>query len=125
MKAEWVIAGCLLLAASLHEFLWQLFAPDHQGDLRNVTALLPVAVPCFFLALVLRRRIVTAACVAAVFMQTTTAACSLTWLISPWVVTAGEDQCSRRWDLPMLLLSGLAALLVLCLWRPAHGSESG
>lgn len=125
MNAAHRIAAALLLAACLHEFLWQWFSPDQQGDVRAVTQWLPIAVPHLLLAWVVRRPIVTAACAAVVLMSSTTAACSLSWLIDPWLTTAGEDQCSRKWGIPMLLVSGIAALLVLSMWRPSRGSEPG
>ena len=124
MKASHRIALAVLAPACVHEFIWQAFAPDLQGDVRAVTQLPQVAILCALVAVLAWDRIVSAACAAAAFMSSTTAACSLSWLLDPWLTIAGEDQCSRKWGIPMLLLSGLAALLVLSLWRPAHGSES-
>lgn len=125
MKASHRIALAVLAPACVHEFIWQAFRPDVQGDVRAVTQWPLVALLCALVALLARDRIVTAACAAAALMSLTTAACSLSWLIDPWLTTAGEDQCSRKWGVPMLLVSGIAALLVLSMWRPSHGSESG
>lgn len=116
------IAALLLLLAGAHEFVWQLWPPELQGDVRNVTQWPLIGGLCGLVALLARHRLVAAACAAVVVMSSTTAACSAAWIYRPWPVAAGEDQCSASWGVPMLLWSGLAALLVLALWRwPRHG----
>lgn len=119
------LAGLLLLLlACAHEFVWQDWPAGVQGDVRNITQQGPVWLLCWVFARLAARRFVTAVCAAVAVMSTTTAACSLAWLINPWPVMPGADQCTRRWGVPMLLLSGFAALLALTLWRPPNGPES-
>lgn len=118
------IAALLLLSACAHEFVWQAWPPGTQGDVRNITQWPVVASLALCVAALARDRLVTAACAAVALMSATTAACSLWWLISPWPDMPGEDQCSVRWGVPMLLVSGIAAVFVLLLWRPPHhGTE--
>lgn len=124
VTAAQAIAALVLLPACAHEFVWQAWPPGTQGDVRNITQWPVLAAFALCLAVLARDRLVTAACAAAALMSTTTAACSLAWLISPWEVMPGQDQCSVRWGVPMLLVSGIAATLVLLLWRsPRHGTE--
>lgn len=119
------MAALLLIAAALHEFAWQAWPADLQGDVRAVTQWPLIASLCLCVAVLARCREVTAACLAVSIMSLTTSACSLVWMVSPWPVLPGADQCSERWGLPMLLVSGIAAALALCRWRlPNHGTES-
>lgn len=116
------IAALLLLLASAHEFLWQLYPLDMQGDVRAITQWPLIAGLCGLVAILARSRLVGAACAAVGLMSTTTSACALAYLISPWVVSSGDEQCSAHWGVPMLLVSGLAAVLVLIWWPhdPEH-----
>lgn len=124
MKAAQSVACLLMLTACAHEFLWQAFPADLQGDVRAVTQWPLIASLCLCLAVLARNRLVVAACAAVSLMSITTAACSLAWLVSPWPVLPGSDQCSERLGVPMLLVSGIAACLVLSLWRsPQHGTK--
>jgi len=116
------IAALLLLLASAHEFLWQLYPLDMQGDVRAITQWPLIAVLAGLLAMMARSPFLKAACAAVALMCTTTAGCSAAWLISPWAVSPGDEQCSAQWGFPMLLVSGLAAVLVLIWWPhdPEH-----
>lgn len=110
------IAVLLLLTACSHEFVWQAWPFEVQGDVRAVTQWPLIAVLCFLVAFLARDRIVTAACAAVALMSFTTAGCALAWLISPWPVGPEQEQCSAHWGVPMLLVSGLAACLVIWRW---------
>jgi len=111
------IAAALLMFGCAHEFAWQLFQPDLQGDVRMLTAWPLTAALLGLLAVICRDRIITAACIAVGIMTSTTALCSAWWLMSPWVVTPGQDQCSERLGFPMLLLSAFAAVCALSIWK--------
>ena len=126
MRAAQSVACLLMLAACAHEFVWQAWPDDQQGDVRMVMQWPLIAALCLCVAVLARDRLVSAACAAVSLMSITTAACSLAWLVSPWPVLPGSDQCSERLGVPMLLVSGIAACIVLSLWRaPKNGTESG
>lgn len=117
------LAAVVLAAACIHEFAWQMVTPDLQGDLRAVTQWPLVASLCLGFAVAARDRFAIAAAVAVGIMSLTTAACSLAWLVHPFEVLPGEDQCSRHWGLPMLLVSALAACAAVAWWSPYHGKR--
>lgn len=124
MPAARTMAALLLIAASAHEFAWQAWPPELQGDVRAVTQWPLIAALCLCVAVLAGSREVSAACLAVSIMSLTTSACSLAWLVAPWPVLPGADQCSERWGLPMLLVSGIAATLAICRWRsPKNGTE--
>ena len=110
------MAVALLAFAVTHEFGWLYWPAELQGDVRSVTQWPLVACLCALLALVARSRDVTAACVAVAVMSSTTAACSAVWIYAPWPVQPGQEQCSAHWGVPVLLVSVLAACLVLWRW---------
>ena len=118
----WRAALLLLVLGSAHDFVWQAFAPDLQGDIRQITMWVLLAAACFIVAGLSRwDAFVSSACAAVVVMNFTTAACSLWWLISPWVREPGPESCSAKWGNTSLLVSGIAALAVFA-WRwPKHG----
>lgn len=107
------IAQALFVLACVHEFIWQWFPEDIQGDIRAITQWPLLAALCLLVTICARHRFIGAACIAIVVMSSTTALCSIAWLYAPWVLESWEQQCSERWGVPMLLLSGLAAILVL------------
>lgn len=125
MPAARNMAAAVLLSGAAHEFVWLAWPAEMQGDVRAVTQWPLVVSLAVCLAVAARSRIVSAACAAVSIMSLTTSACSLVWLVSPWPVLPGADQCSERWGVPMLLVSGIAAVLALSLWRPPdHGAKS-
>jgi len=121
-RTERAAGVLLLLVACGHEFAWQAWPAEAQGDIEAITRWPLVAVLAGLLAMMARSPFLKAACAAVALMCTTTAGCSAAWLISPWVVSPGDEQCSAQWGFPMLLVSGLAAVLVLIWWPhdPEH-----
>lgn len=111
------LAALVLAVASVHEFAWQAVPAGMQGDVRAVTQWPVVALLCLAVALSQRDRFVTAVAVCVAFMSATTAVCSAAWLAHPWPATLGEDQCSARWGVPMVLVSALCAAIALMRWR--------
>lgn len=115
-------ALAVLLAACVHEFAWQLFDIERQGDIRAVTQWPLILTLCIALG---RRgdRFSQAVASTVGIMSLTTAACSLAWLLGPFEVQPGEDQCSRHWGIPMLLVSALAACVAVAWWSPYRGKR--
>lgn len=107
------IAEALLVLACVHEFAWKMFPDDIHGDIRALTQLPLLVALCACVAWLSKSRMITAACVAISIMSSTTAMCSAAWLYAPWALESWEQSCSEAWGVPMLLLSGLAAILVL------------
>lgn len=118
------LAAGLLLAACAHEFLWQAFPAAQQGDVRMITQWPLSAAQLGALAWLARHRLVAATCAAAAGMCSTTALCSLAWLLHPWAVQPGQDQCSVRWRMPMMLVSAFMAALVLACWPRTAGRHN-
>lgn len=114
MSPSNAISLLLLLVACAHEFVWQRWPDELQGDIRNITAWPLTAGLCFLVALLSGwQPRITAACAAIAVMAFTTAGCSLAWVISPWPVLPGAEQCSQHWGPASMLLSCIAALLAL------------
>lgn len=111
-----LLAAVILAASCIHEFAWQLLPMELQGDFRAVTQWPLVATLCVAFSLVCKDRFCTAVALTVGIMSSTTAACSLAWLIHPFETQAGEDQCSKVWGLPMLLVSALCASWALGSW---------
>ncbi len=112
-------ALALLLAACLNEFVWQL-APAGlgvQGAIRYVTQWPLLCVLLLGLHLGLRDRFLSSVCAAVALMSSTTAGCSAYWLATRFVLQPGEEQCSKVWGVPMLLVSAAAALAVFWRWN--------
>jgi hypothetical protein len=111
-----------LVAAAVNEFAWQFAAPGLQGAIRYITQWPLIAVLLLGLHLAFRDRFLSAVCVAVAVMSSTTAGCSVYWLATKFVLLPGEDQCSKQWGVPMLLVSAVAALAVF--WRWDDGKRS-
>ena len=111
------IAVAVLAAAAVHEFAWQLAPAELQGDVRAVTQWPLIGLLCLALAARSRSGFVAAVAACVAVMSSTTAICSATWLAHPWPATLGEDQCSARWGVPMVLVSALCAAIALMRWR--------
>lgn len=114
------VAIALLLMASVREFVWQWVVPDLQGDVREITLWPLIVLLCVLVAINYRDRLICASCAAVALMSSTSAGCSLAYLIQPWAVEPGQEQCTAHWGAPMLLVSGLAAVLVLALWKDSN-----
>lgn len=118
------IASILLLLAAMHEFAWQWFPAEMQGDIEVVTRWPLICALCFCVGVLSRDRNIQGACAAIATMSVTTAACSLWWLLDPWPTVPGGEQCSTKWGPLSLLLSGLVACVVIAYWRWAdHGPK--
>tara|TARA_R110000868_G_scaffold44563_2_gene148652 strand:+ start:1466 stop:1822 length:357 start_codon:yes stop_codon:yes gene_type:complete len=107
------LALLVLVLACLHEFAWLAVPYEFQGDVRAITQWPLVTCLCIVCALAMWDRFVTACCLAVGLMSSTTAICSAAWLVAPWPIEPGAEQCSTHWGVPLLLVSGLAALLVI------------
>lgn len=114
-------ALAVLLAGCLHEFVWQAFPWQLQGDVRSITQWFLILALCVALGGAAKDRFVWGCCTAVALMSSTTAACTVAWLSAPWPIEPGTEQCSAHWGVPMLLVSGLAAVAVIA-WG---GRESG
>ena len=115
-------ALALLVAAGLNEFAWQFAPAGVQGAIRYVTQWPLICVALLGLHLAFRDRFLSAVCVAVAVMSSTTAGCGAYWLATRFVLQAGEEQCSKEWGVPMLLVSAVAALAVF--WRWDYGKRS-
>lgn len=114
------LAAVILAAACLHEFVWMVFEPEIQGDVRYVTQWLLTATLCMSLWLTTQNKIIAAACCATVIMSSTTALCSAWWLITRFETFAGEVNCSRQLGVPIQMLSVIAAAIVLRRWGTSN-----
>jgi hypothetical protein len=115
-------ALAVLVAAVVNEFAWTAGEPGTQGAIRYVTQWPLLCVLLLGLHLAFRDRFLTAVCAAAAVMSSTTAGCSAYWLATRFVLQAGEEQCSKEWGVPMLLVSAFVALAVF--WRWDYGKRS-
>lgn len=113
----WRAALLLLLVGVFHDFVWQGFPDEMQGDIRQITMWILLVAACFVVAGMSRwDAFVSSSATAVVVMNFTSAACSLWWLIDPWVRVQGQEQCTVKWGNTSLLVSGIAALSVFA-WR--------
>lgn len=117
-------ALAVLVAACVNEFAWWHVArgTGEQGAIRYVTQWQLVCLVLLGLHLAFRDRFLSAVCVAVAVMSSTTAGCSAYWLATRFVLLSGEEQCSKEWGVPMLLVSAVAALAVF--WRWDYGKRS-
>lgn len=110
--ASWAVA-----ASAFHSLSWQALPAGMQGTWLNVSqwvlvcGLVHLAWAC---ALAQRplcsadARTVAAAEAMVLVDNAVGALCSAAWLIDPWVVEPGQDQCSKRWGLPVTLITAAA-----------------
>ena len=111
-----MLALLVLAAACAHEFAWQLFPVELQGDVRSVTQWGLICSACYVMHALARDRFMSAVCAAVALMSSTTAGCSVYWLATRFVTIPGQEQCSRTWGVPMMLISAAAAVAVFWRW---------
>jgi branched-subunit amino acid transport protein AzlD len=116
-------ACSVLVAACVNEFAWWQAArgTGEQGAIRYVTTWPLVCMVVLGLHLAFRDRFLSAVCAAVAVMSSTTAGCSVYWLWTKFELQPGQDQCSKEWGVPMLLVSAAVALAVF--WRWPHGKQ--
>ena len=107
--ASWAVA-----ASAFHSLSWQAWPAGMQGTWLNVSqwvlvwGLANLAWACASAQRPLGRAdactVGAAACMVLVD-NAVGALCSAAWLIDPWIVEPGQDQCSKRWGLPVTLIT--------------------
>jgi len=110
------LALLILISACLHEFVWQAFSIKYQGDVRAITQWFLWASCGYTIHKLANHLFVTAAMVAVTIMTLTTAGCAFWWVLTEFVKLPGQEQCSKEWGVPMLLISAFAALVVFFRW---------
>ena len=106
----------------MNEFIWQAAPVGQQGAVRYVTQWPLICALLLGVHLAFRNRFLSAVCIAVAVMSSTTAGCSAYWLVTKFVLQPGQEQCSKQWGVPMLLVSAVAALAVF--WRWDYGKRS-
>jgi hypothetical protein len=90
------VAAVLLLVGAQREYAWPLFAPEIQGQVWNIGG----AVAILALLLMLDRSgwpmMAWAVAIWFAAEELLVVACSAAWIVSPWEVAAGEEQCTGR-----------------------------
>jgi len=110
--ASWAVA-----ASAFHSLSWQAWPPGLQGTWLNVSqwvlvcGLAHLAWACATAPRPLCRAdacTVGAAVCMVLADNAVNALCAAAWLIDPWVVEPGQDQCTARWGLPVTLITAAA-----------------
>lgn len=109
------LAVLIVLAAAIHDLSWQLLPYEFQGNWRALTQWLPLLILAVVAARSSRNRFVSAACLSAAVMGSTTTLCSIAWFAVRWDSHAWS--CSRAFSNWMVLLSALMACVALAYWR--------
>lgn len=110
----------VLVLACLHEFLWwwlKDYAPGEAGSIRAVLRWPLIAVLCYGLAKFGRDKWLAGVCVAVAFFSATSSACELAWLLDPWPFNPDDELCSKKWGVPMTLVSAFVALVTVARWQ--------
>lgn len=118
------LAVSVLLALCVHEFAWQLWPPELQGDVRAVTQWALISSLAMAWAASVQDRFVRAVCACAFVMSSTTALCSAYWLATRFTTVLGQEQCSKAWGMPMLVISAVAALAVFWRWPCSQTTQT-
>ena len=100
----------LLSGGMAANYLWQVAPPAAQADLWNASKALLIMGLLGLVALAWHCIEVTAAVALLAVFELEVAGCSLAWLVHPWPVRAGEEQCSAALGLPLGLLGALLGL---------------
>lgn len=115
------MAVALLLLIVLAGYGWQHVPIDAQADVASIGAHV-VILALVVLVGVGRRSLWPVLGLQAGF-SLQSAGCSAAYLIAPWPVDPGAEQCSARLGLPLGLMGLVAALLILShLTRRRHGN---
>lgn len=125
-------ASVAVAASAFHSLSWQALPPGMQGTWLNVSqwvlvwGLANLAWACATARSPLRvadSKTVAAAVAMVLVDNAVGALCSAAWLIDPWVVEAGQDQCTKRWGIPVTLITGAAYAVVAAYLSKTSGSS--
>ena len=113
------LALALLLVGGAAQFAWQLVDPDWQADTWNASQ---GALMLLVLAVVWSRsgRMVRMACLLLALWAALQTGCSLAYMVAPWPVAPGQEQCSAALDLPL----GMVGLVLLAMAAGAAWERS-
>lgn len=110
--ASWAVA-----ASAFHSLSWQAWPAGMQGTWLNVSqwglvwGLANLGWACATAPRLLGSadaRTVGAAMCMVLVDNAVGAMCAAAWLIDPWVVEAGQDQCTKKWGVPVTLITAAA-----------------
>lgn len=123
MSARYVaLAVALMLVIVPGAYAWQAFHPAQQGDVSSIGVHTVMMVLAVLLGIAYRSDALWLPLSLQIGYSAQYAGCSLAYLIAPWPVGPGAEQCSARLGIPLGLMGLVAALLILShLTRRRHG----
>jgi hypothetical protein len=104
------LALMLLAGGMAANYAWQWMPADMQADVWNASKALLIVALLGLVAIAWRCFEVGAAAALLAVYELEVAGCSLAWLVHPWPVRLGEEQCSAALGLPLGLIGALIGL---------------
>lgn len=95
------VAVALLMVGGVAQFAWPHAPADAQADVWNISQALLVLVLLALVANAYRSAWTWAAAWLLAVWQAMTAGCSLLYLVRPWPVAPGQEQCSAALNVPL------------------------
>lgn len=116
--------GLLVLGVSAR-YAWKAAPEWAQADAWNAhMVVFTMALLGLFAVTYRRSWQVVSVCIYLAVLYAFTAGCSILWLISPWPVLPGQDQCDAAFRLPLALMGLFLGLVVLFAIRSRrHGQD--
>ena len=108
-----LLATAILVLACVHEFAWQAFPYEVQGMVTYVTQWAFVCALCAHIYTYSATIYEKAVALCGAAMSSGTALCSVAYIIKPWSVGPGEEQCSAHFGPALFWVSILLALVAL------------
>ena len=107
------VAFAIVTLTIVCHYLWKRFPAEMQADIWNISMAVYSMLVTIAAGLVFRSRLVwlAVALSSGYFLQV--AGCSAAYLISPWDVGPGEEQCSAGLHFPLGTLGLAVAMIVL------------
>ena len=118
------VGALLALVLAVRHYGWVLAPAEWHADVWNILGAAVVVVLAFGWALWARSSVVWGLWGILAWHELSVAGCSLAYIVRPWPVLPGQDQCAAMvdWDVQKLgaLVVLLGVLCLLALWRRRH-----
>ena len=115
------VGAVLALVLAVRHYGWVLAPASMHADVWNILGAAAVAVLAFGWALWARSSVVWGLWLVLAWHELSVGGCSVAFILDPWPVPLGQDQCAALvdWDVQKLgaLVVLLAVVRLLVLWR--------
>ena len=107
-------SSIFVCTAAIHALSWLAFPTGLQGSWLNISQLLLLCGCCYLIKVCAiskkpisreERKILYTAVFAVILDNIAVSFCSLGWILLQWDIAPGEEQCSKKYGVPLTLIS--------------------